>query len=249
MKDEKSKNIYFTNMQENDPLMEKFMNEYIDKMGEKGKIPTADDLIVNFDITYADGTNKNYTCGSESCVFGDVDDCDEKKEYEDHNMEEEGIRYNSEKSENYNKDFPHQSLLEFEEDKWDNCRDEWREYIKKCKCYYDKEDKREIIEKMGKVTVYSILKGEENTKLKGVKVNLYRINGLSPVLVESQETDSEGRVVFSNIEDGSYRIIEFIDRTYFEKPSYVKWNEVTIDKCNKESTIYAMNSIRQCPKY
>jgi 5-hydroxyisourate hydrolase-like protein (transthyretin family) len=233
-------------MEENDPLIEKFMDEYIDKIEDKGKIPMADDLIVNFEITYADGTNKNYTCGSESCVFGNTQFSDDKKEYKDDHEYEKNLSCSQKDSTNISRN---SSSLEFEEDKWDNCRDEWKEYIKKCNCYYKEEDKKEPKEEPGKITIFSILQGEENTKLKGVKINLYRINGLCPVLVESKETDLDGKVIFSNVEDGNYRIIEFIDKGYFEKPSYIKWNEVTIDKCNKESTVYVINSIKQCQTY
>ena len=39
----------------------------------------------------------------------------------------------------------------------------------------------------------------------------------------------------------SYRVIELIDRNYFQKPSYLKWNEVSIDEFNREGLVYAIN--------
>ena len=47
-------------------------------------------------------------------------------------------------------------------------------------------------------------------------MNLYKLNGISPQLVQSIETDENGRAVFSNVPKGSYRIIELIDKRYFE---------------------------------
>lgn len=239
MRDEKNENAYFTNMEESDPIIEKFMSEYIEQITEKEKVPVADDLIVNFEITYADGTNKSYTCGSESCVFGNTEDSSDEK-----------MKCGNEKGE-----YVPSVSLEFEEDKWDNCRDEWSEYLKGYNCckeekdIKEKKEKKEIMKRGGEITVYSILQGEENTTLKGVKINLYRINGLCPILVESKETDEEGKVVFGDVEDGNYRVIEFIDKKYFNKPSYIKWNEVKIDKFNRDSKIYAINTIKQGPNY
>ena len=100
----------------------------------------------------------------------------------------------------------------------------------------------------GEITVYSTIRKKDGTKIRGVKVNLYRINGVTPKLVQSLETDCDGKVIFSGISDGSYRVIEFIDRRYFDKPTYIDWNEVTIDCDNKEKTIYAINTIRRVGK-
>ena len=93
----------------------------------------------------------------------------------------------------------------------------------------------------GKIVVTSIFEREEHELLKGVKINLYKISGLSPVLVESKITDDEGKVIFQGIENGCYRIIEIVDKRYFEKPKYIKWNEFTIDDVNKEQKIVVIN--------
>ena len=96
-------------------------------------------------------------------------------------------------------------------------------------------------EESGKIVVTSILEREEQELLKGVKINLYKISGLSPVLVESKITDDEGKVIFRGIENGCYRVIEIVDKRYFEKPKYIKWNEFTIDDVNKEEKIIVIN--------
>ena len=93
----------------------------------------------------------------------------------------------------------------------------------------------------GKIVVTSILECEEHELLEGLKINLYKISGLSPVLVESQITDDEGKVIFEGIENGCYRIIEIVDKRYFEKPKYLKWNEFIIDDGNKEQKIVVIN--------
>lgn len=81
--------------------------------------------------------------------------------------------------------------------------------------------------------------------LKGVKINLYKINGLSPVLVKSKVTDEEGKVIFSGVEEGCYRIIEIIDKRYFEKPKYINWNEIIIDNTNKKQKIVVVNKFKK----
>ncbi len=97
----------------------------------------------------------------------------------------------------------------------------------------------------GEIIVTSIFTCEENELLQGVKINLYKINGLSPVLIESKITDEEGKVIFKGIENGCYRIIEIIDKRYFEKPKYIKWNEMTIDDSNKRQNVVVVNEIKK----
>jgi len=97
----------------------------------------------------------------------------------------------------------------------------------------------------GKIIVTSVLDFEENEYLQGVKINLYKINGLSPVLITSKTTDEEGNVVFSELEEGCYRIIEIIDKRYFEKPKYINWNEIMIDNINKNQKVIVVNKIKK----
>ncbi|AWK53005.1 hypothetical protein DIC82_01315 [Clostridium beijerinckii] len=97
----------------------------------------------------------------------------------------------------------------------------------------------------GEIVVTSILDCGENECFQGVKINLYKINGLSPVLITSKITDEEGKVVFSEVEEGCYRIIEIIDKRYFEKPKYINWNEIIIDSVNKKQKLIIVNRIKK----
>lgn len=96
----------------------------------------------------------------------------------------------------------------------------------------------------GEIIVTSVLDCGDNECLQGVKINLYKINGLSPVLITSKITDEEGKVVFSKVEEGCYRIIEIVDKRYFEKPKYISWNEIIIDGVNKRQKLTIVNKIK-----
>lgn len=99
--------------------------------------------------------------------------------------------------------------------------------------------------KDGKITVVAVINCGEDEYLQGVKVNLYKINGLSPVLINSKVTDERGRITFCNLSEGCYRIIEIIDKKYFEKPKYVNWNEIIIDSINKEQKVKIINRVKR----
>lgn len=101
------------------------------------------------------------------------------------------------------------------------------------------------IVKNGRIVVTSVWDYGDNECLQGVKINLYKINGLSPVLITSKITDEEGKVVFSEIEEGCYRIIEIVDKRYFEKPKYINWNEIIIDGVNKNQKLTILNRIKR----
>lgn len=81
MDNENEKRVYCTNMNEKDPIIEKFMKEYLKEKEASGfRGDKSEDIIVNFDITYADGVAKSYSCGAESPVFGQEDEgCIESK--------------------------------------------------------------------------------------------------------------------------------------------------------------------------
>lgn len=96
----------------------------------------------------------------------------------------------------------------------------------------------------GEIIVTSVLDREENNLLQGTKINLYKISGLTPVLIESKITDEGGKVIFQGIENGCYRVIEIVDKRYFQKPKYVEWNEFTIDDENKKQKIVIINKIK-----
>lgn len=96
----------------------------------------------------------------------------------------------------------------------------------------------------GKITVISRLNTAEGTLISSAKINLYAIDGISPKLIDTQYSDSNGRVTFNNLKKGSYRVIAIVDRKYFEKPTYLQWNEVTIDKNMRDKTIVVINKIK-----
>ena len=97
----------------------------------------------------------------------------------------------------------------------------------------------------GEIVVTSVLECGENECLQGIKINLYKINGLSPVLIASKITDQDGKAVFSEVDEGCYRIIEIIDKRYFEKPKYINWNEIIIDSVNKNQKLIIVNKIKR----
>ena len=98
--------------------------------------------------------------------------------------------------------------------------------------------------KTGEINILCKLGGKDGVELKGARVNLYLLNGISPKLCDSKFTDGNGRITFSNLQNGCYRIISIVDRRYFEKPSYYNWNEVTIDKNTKRANIVIVNKLK-----
>ncbi|MBW6408636.1 prealbumin-like fold domain-containing protein [Clostridium sp. YB-6] len=101
----------------------------------------------------------------------------------------------------------------------------------------------------GKIVVVSILHcGQEKTYLEGAKINIYRLNGVCPIFVKSCLTDKSGKVIFNNLPEGCYRIIEIVNKNYFQKPKYIKWNEVCISSENTEGSIMIVNKLKQGSK-
>lgn len=242
MSNDQERKTCFTNMQENDPIIEKFMKEYLQEKASAGQGDSlgSDELVVNFDVSYADGKSQSFTCGSESKVFTGNDsgyietkvDAEEMKCYfgdNDINITIDEI------------DSGFDSVREPEKEKWLNCEEEWSESPKNNHKSYGVKKKDWI---NGKVTVVSTLSSRDGSKIKGIKINLYKLNGISPELIESKVTDLGGRVVFDNIPEGSYRVIQLIDKRYFEKPCYDSWNEVTINSSNRETEIFAINNVK-----
>jgi len=115
-------------------------------------------------------------------------------------------------------------------------------YIDNVKAPISEEDNKA---QNGEIIVTSVLECSENECLQGVKINLYKINGLSPVLVTSKITDQDGKAIFSEVEEGCYRIIEVIDKRHFEKPKYINWNEIIIDSVNKNQKLMIVNKVKR----
>ena len=97
---------------------------------------------------------------------------------------------------------------------------------------------------VGKITVISKLGDRKGSCISDAKINLYALNGLSPKMISSKFTDKNGVVIFDNLDEGSYRVIEIVNRKYFEKPTYIQWNEVTIDDELREESIIVINKVK-----
>lgn len=109
---------------------------------------------------------------------------------------------------------------------------------------YNKNEEKKVREETGSIDVSSRLGSKEGVELKGARINLYLLNGVSPKLYDSKFSDASGIVEFNNLPNACYRIIAIVDRRFFEKPTYYNWNEVTIDRNNKKSSITVVNRIK-----
>ena len=212
---------------------------------------TNDDFIVNFDISYADGKSESYVCGSQSGLFGGIESSTPMNEsnYNERINPMNELNY-KENLENYfecgemDEEDNHYFNSNYDYGlEWTNCEEEIAKKNNYDNCICDECNTTEYI--TGEINVFSTLNSVDGTRIKGVKVNLYEINGVSPQLIESKVTDCNGNVLFSNIPAGNYRIIQLIDKRYFNKPAYVNWNEVRID-CNcRNFTLYVVNTINE----
>lgn len=97
---------------------------------------------------------------------------------------------------------------------------------------------------LGKIVVYDKLGHINGTELEGAQINLYKLTGVNPMPISKKMTDSCGKAVFDGLEDGNYRVIAIVDKRYFERPEYFRWNEITIDCTNKDDTVIVVNKIR-----
>ena len=96
----------------------------------------------------------------------------------------------------------------------------------------------------GKISVCSKLGNKKGTVISSARINLYMLNGISPKLISSKLSNEDGMVIFDNLEPGSYRVIAIVNRKYFEKPTYINWNEVTINDELNEENILVINRIK-----
>ena len=129
-----------------------------------------------------------------------------------------------------------------EEDK-NNLKEYLNENISYSKSYYMK--KKRNVEIKGKIRVVSKLGDRNGSNISDAKINLYALNGLSPKFISSKVTDKNGVVIFDNLSEGSYRVIEIVNRKYFEKPTYIQWNEVTINDELQEENIIVVNRVKR----
>ncbi|MGN0026139.1 MAG: calcium-binding protein [Clostridium sp.] len=109
---------------------------------------------------------------------------------------------------------------------------------------YNVYEENKVREKKGSITVFSKLGSKDGVEIKGARINLYLLNGVSPKLYDSKFSDESGKVEFINLSNGCYRIIAIVDRRFFEKPIYYNWNEVTIDTNNNMANVLVVNRIK-----
>ena len=112
------------------------------------------------------------------------------------------------------------------------------------KVIYSEYEEKKVSEEKGSITVLSKFESKEGGEIKGARINLYLLNGVSPKLYDSKFSDEEGKVEFNNLSNGCYRVISIVDRRFFEKPVYYNWNEVTIDINNKKDNVLVVNRIK-----
>lgn len=189
----------------------------------------------NYHNIYAEIENKleeKYAVNNDLEEKNEVNN-DLEEKYESNNKLEEKYTYNDK-----------------QEEKIDVCSNRInKEYFIENEVNSFYEEKREVpekneVEEKGTIEVFSRLGSKEGVELKGARINLYLLNGISPKLYDSKFTDSIGKVTFNNLPNGCYRIIAIVDRRFFEKPMYYNWNEVIIDKNNKTSSILVVNRIK-----
>lgn len=208
---------------------------------QKKEKQMIDELKINFNFTSTDGRDVNFICKGDSKIFdinGEVvEDNDEKQKEveEEYNMGKCNIGMEANLEED--KEIDECIYEETEDDDYvDQYENNYENRKPKCK----EELPCDISGKIKVIVSLDIIGG---TKIKGVRINLYKINGISPELVEWGTTDCHGEIEFCNIPKGDYRIIEIIDKKYFNKPVYINWNEVKIDRFKRNHEIYVVNSL------
>lgn len=191
----------------------------------------------------------------------DVDIKEEKYNKEKNSMDDNKVEVNSYNLNNgFSVEIQGATFIDIEEDSnYTNASKDTLEEKNKIKEKPENNNRREIEEKIkprekigksysnikGKITVYSKIGDVKGDCISEAKINLYALNGLSPKLVSSKLTDENGIVIFDNLAEGSYRVIEIVNRKYFEKPTYIQWNEVTINKDLKEEKVIVVNRIKK----
>ncbi|MGN2369811.1 prealbumin-like fold domain-containing protein [Clostridium cagae] len=130
---------------------------------------------------------------------------------------------------------------------FENCRSDMKEYHTSNNSefnafnYYN----NSCTKVKGEIVVISAVNcGGKNEYLEGAKINLYKLNGVCPVFIKSCLTNRQGKAVFINLPEGCYRVIAIVNKNYFEKPKYVNWNEVNINRENTNAKILVVNNLK-----
>lgn len=113
--------------------------------------------------------------------------------------------------------------------------------------YLDYEPNITYKSNLGKITVFDKLDHINGVEVEGAQINLYKLSAINPTLVETKMTDSNGKAEFSDLDEGNYRVIAIVDKRFFLRPDYYRWNEININSTNKEDTVIVVNKIK--PEY
>ncbi|GIM27464.1 hypothetical protein CPJCM30710_01300 [Clostridium polyendosporum] len=97
----------------------------------------------------------------------------------------------------------------------------------------------------GRIAVTSVLGCSEREPISGVTIVLFRVVGCSLEFVDAEVTNANGRVVFNNLRDGIYKVVQLIRRCIFEEPIFLPTDQVTIDEDNREFDIIIINKIKE----
>ncbi|NFN16966.1 hypothetical protein FDB52_16335 [Clostridium botulinum] len=186
---------------------------------------------------------KYYDYYDDTCIFEILDD---ESNSDNIDMEYDEFGNNMNSMENCNSESD--NLINNTDYSFENCKSDMQEYHTSNNSelnafnYYNNSCTR--IE--GEIVVISTINCcGKNEYLEGVKINLYKLNGVSPVFIESCLTNKQGRAVFINLPEGCYRVIAIVNKNYFEKPKYVNWNEVNINRENTNAKILVMNNLKK----
>ena len=213
-----------------------------------GALSNSNKTIIEVNATKVDESNTN-----EEANVSENKDKKESKTYNLDNgfsLELQGARivgdtYDANENESSENKLSESKLVKNksnEEDK-NNLKEYLNENISYNKSYYMK--KKRNVEIKGKIRVVSKLGDRNGSNISDAKINLYALNGLSPKFISSKVTDKNGVVIFDNLSEGSYRVIEIVNRKYFEKPTYIQWNEVTINDELQEENIIVVNRVKR----
>ncbi|MGL4451960.1 MAG: hypothetical protein ACRCTZ_12285 [Sarcina sp.] len=101
---------------------------------------------------------------------------------------------------------------------------------------------------MGRVEVYSLLNCSDGEPISCVPFNLYLIQDGCEKLVASKKTDCKGKVEFTCLDNGLYRIQQVVDECVFECPEYYPGREFCITDTTKCQRVYVINKLRKMDK-
>lgn len=109
----------------------------------------------------------------------------------------------------------------------------------------NRREERERERERGSIVVFSKFRSASGEPLSGVTVKLFRLTGGCPQLISTKVTDCNGRVIFDNLPNGFFRVVQEIDNRFFQRPTYIPWNEVEINNVVRTATIIVVNRLRR----